>query len=116
MRWATAIRLDRLLEAREVQRADRVGDQLAIALGVERPADDARGRFDRELGDLGADLVESPRRLCGDLPARLLEPALPLLLGVVAHALLHRLARVPRLGEDLLRLAPSLAHQRAVLL
>ena len=54
--------------------------------------------------------------LGGDLLARLLEPALPLLLGLLAHAQLHRLARAPRLGEDLLRLAARLADQLAVLL
>src|SRR5206468_5532794 len=71
---------------------------------------------ERQLGDLRADLVERARRLGRDLLARLLEPALPLLLGLVAHPLLHRLAGAPRLGQDLLRVAASLLHQRPVLL
>src|SRR5437867_2459658 len=83
--------LHRLLEAREVERADRVGDQLAVAGRVERPADDARGGLERQVGDLGPDLVERPCRLGGDLLARFLEPALALLLGLVAHPPLHRL-------------------------
>jgi len=33
--------LSRLLEPREVERPDRLGDQLAVAVGIERAADDA---------------------------------------------------------------------------
>src|SRR5439155_11060022 len=63
-----------------------------------------------------ADLLECAARLRGDLAPRLLEPALALTLGLLAHPLLHRLPRLPGLAEDLLRLAPGLGHQRAVLL
>src|SRR5437773_7492019 len=104
-----------LLELREVERADRLGDQLAIPVGVELLADHDRRRREREVGDLRPNLVERPHRLRGDLTPRVLEPALPLGLGLLAHALLHRLPRVPRLGEDLLGLAARLLHQRPVL-
>ena len=80
------------------------------------PADDDRGRLERQVGDLGADLLERARRLGGDLAPRLLEPALPLGLRLLAHALLHRLARRARLGEDLLGLSTRLAHERPMLL
>src|SRR4051794_14939446 len=86
-----------LLELREVEQADRLGDQLAIAIGVELLADHDRRRRERQVGDLGSNLVERPHGLCSDLAPRVLEPALPLGLGLLAHALLHRLARVPRL-------------------
>ena len=95
---------------------DRLGDELAVALGVERAADDPRGGLEREVGDLGADLLERARRLGRDLLPRLLEPALPLGLGLLAHPLLHRLARLARLGEDRLALAARLRDQLAVLL
>src|SRR5581483_6931393 len=108
--------LGALLQAREVEAGDRLGDQLLVALRVERPADDPRRRLERQVGDLVADLLESARRLGGDLLARLLEPPLPLGLRLLAHPLLHRLARLARLGEDRLRLATRLADQLLVLL
>ena len=85
------------------RRADRLADQLAVAVGVELLADDDRRRLEREVGDLRADLLERAGRLGCDLAARLLEPALTLDLGLLAHALLHRVARLARLGEDLPR-------------
>src|SRR6266566_1043483 len=45
----------------------------------------------------------------------LLDPALPLGLGLFAHPVLHRVASAPGLGEDLLRLAARLADQLLVL-
>src|SRR5215468_6904561 len=116
MRWATAIGLGRLLQAREVEAGDRLFDQSLVALGVERAADHPRGRLERELGDLGADLLERARGLGRDLLPRLLEPALPLGLRLVAHALLHRLPRLARLGEDRLALAARLRDELLVLL
>ena len=106
----------RLLQAREVEARDRLFDQLLVALRVERPPDDSRGRLEREVGDLGADLLERARGLGRDLLARLLEPTLPLGLGLLAHPLLHRLAGLARLGQDRLALAPCLGDQLLVLL
>src|SRR5262249_14011875 len=111
-----ARRLCRLLETREVEARDRLGDELPVALGVERLADDARGGLEREVGDLGPDLGEGTARLGRDLLLRLLEPALALGLGFVLHALLHRLAGLARLGEDRLRLATRLTDELLVLL
>src|SRR5436853_5631279 len=104
MRCATA-KLGALLQAREVEAGDRLFDQLLVALRIERPPDDPRGGLEREVGHLGADLLQRTRRLGSDLLPRLLEPALPLGLRLLAHPRLHRLPGLPRLGEDLLALA-----------
>ena len=69
-----------------------------------------------ELGHLGADLLERADRLGLDLLARLLEPALPVGLGLLAGALALRVGDLARLGEDLPRLALRLADQLLVLL
>jgi len=61
-------------------------------------------------------LLERARRLGRDLLARLLEPALTVGLGLLAHSVLHRLTGLASLGDDLLRLAARLVHERAVLL
>src|SRR4051794_34756339 len=75
-----------LLQPREVERADRLRDELAVAVRVELLPDDDRGRFEREIRDLVADLLERTLRLRRDLAARLLEAALALGLGLLAHA------------------------------
>src|SRR6266536_432407 len=111
-----ARRLFRPLELREVERADRLGDELAVAVGVELSADDDRRRLERQVGDLGADPIERTRRLRSDLAPRVLEPPLPLGLGLLTHAQLHRLARAPGLGEYMLRVSARLVHEGAVLL
>src|SRR5215831_18893799 len=99
MRCATA-KLGALLQPREVEACNGLLDQLLVALRVERAADHPRRRLEREIGDLGADLLEGACRLGRDLLARLLEPPLPLGLRLLAHPLLHRLPRLARLGED----------------
>src|SRR5207247_2316536 len=66
--------------------------------------------------DLGADLLERTRRFRGDLAPRLLEAALPFGLRLLAHSVLHRHRRLPRIGEDLLGVASRLVHELAVLL
>src|SRR5947209_7646742 len=111
-----AQRLCGLLETREVERADRLADELAIAVGVERATDDTRRSLEREVGDLVANLLERACGLGRDLLARLLEPALPLGLGLLFHALLHRIARLAGLGEDLLRLTSGGTDELLVLL
>src|SRR5581483_8968805 len=103
-------------ELREVEVADRVLDQPALVGAVERLADDLLRRRERQVGDLAADRLERALRLGLDLLADLLEPALPLALCLFLHPLLHRLARLPGLGEDLLGVSACLADQRAVLL
>src|SRR5262249_34680306 len=108
--------LSPVLQPREVERADGLRDQLAIAVGIELLADDDRRCLERQVRDLRADLLERALRLGRDLAARLLEAPLPFGLGLLAHALLHRLARLARLREDPLRVAPRLADQRSVLL
>ena len=104
------------LQRREVEVADRVLDQLAVVVAVEHLAGHLRGRDERELGDLGADLLERADRLGLDLLARLLEPALPVGLDLLLGALALRLGDLARLGEDLPRLALGLADQLLVLL
>ena len=56
-----------LLQRREVELRDRLVDQAALVLGVEDLAGDAGGRRERQVGDLGADLVERALRLGLDL-------------------------------------------------
>ena len=92
------------LERGEVEPLDRLLDQAALVVGVEHLADDALGRLDGEVGDLGADLVDRARGLGLDLPARLLEPPLPLDLGLLLRALELGIGDLARLGEDLRRL------------
>src|SRR3954451_9946900 len=115
--WAaSSLRSFPVLQPREVERADGLRDELAVAVGVELLADDDRRRLEREGCDLVAYLIERTLRLGRDLAARLLEPALALGLGLLAHPRLPRLTRLPRLREDLLRVAARLLHERAVLL
>ena len=83
---------------------------------VEHLAGDLGGRDERQVGDLGADLLERAMRLGLDLALRLLEPPLAVGLGLVLDALTLRVGDPARLGEDLLRLAARLADQRPVLL
>src|SRR5262249_23073230 len=106
----------RLLERGEVEVADRVLDQPPVIGVVEHLARDLRGRLERQLGDLVADLLESALRLGLDLPPCFLEPSLAVGLRLVLDALPLRVGDAARLGEDVLRLAASLADQRSVLL
>src|SRR3954447_21742172 len=115
-RWGGQPPLGGFLETREVEPGNRLGDELPVALGVERATDHPRGRLEREVGDLGSDLLERTRSLGGDLLPRVLEPALSLGLGLLAHPLLHRLPCLTRLGEDRLALAARVRDQLAVLL
>jgi hypothetical protein len=69
-----------LLQRGEVELGDRLVDEPALILAVEDLARDPGGRFEREVRDLGTDEVERALRLRVDLPLRLLEPALSLLL------------------------------------
>src|SRR5207248_5461445 len=66
-RRCDAQRLCRLLQPGEVEACDRLRDELAVALGIERATDDARRRLEREVRNLGADLLERARGLRRDL-------------------------------------------------
>src|SRR5439155_11557635 len=68
--------LVRGLEGGEVELGDRLVDEATLVLRVQDLAGDARRRFEGQVGDLGADLVEGALRLRLDLAARLLEPSL----------------------------------------
>ena len=117
MRWATAIYLAALaLQHGEVEVGDRVLDQPAVVVAVEHLAGHLRGRDERQVGDLGADLLERARRLGLDLLARLLEPALAVDLDFLLRAFTLCVRDLARLGEDLPRLALRLADQLLVLL
>ena len=104
------------LEGGEVEALDRLVDQAALIGGVEHLADDALGRLEREVGDLAADLVDRARRLGVDLLARVLEPPLPLDLGLVLRPLDLGVGDLAGLGQDLRRLGPGLGEDGAVLL
>ena len=105
-----------LLQGGEVEVLDRVLDQAPLVVAAEGAARDLLGGVERERRDLGADLLERPRRLGLDLPSRLLEPPLAVLLGLLADALAHRVRHAARLGEDLLGLAAGAGAQLAMLL
>src|SRR5918999_753405 len=101
MRCATAMCASALLrlERREVELADRVFDQPAMVVAVEHLARDLRGRDERQLRDLGPDLLERARRLGLDLAPRVFEPALPVGLDLLLRALPLRLRRLARLRQ-----------------
>ena len=103
------------IRTRDYLTAERSNDLAAMVLAGEGTLRDLLGGDQAELRDLGADLLERSARLCLDLTARLLEAALAVGLGVLAHAALVRLANLPRLGEDLLGLALRLRDQLTVL-
>src|SRR5207253_2336787 len=63
-----------------------------------------------------ADLPERLRGRLLDLPAGLLEPPLPILVDLLAHAFLLRRRDLARLGEDRLSLAACVGDELPVLL
>ena len=89
------------LQHGEVEVADRVLDQLPVVVAVEHLAGHLRGGDERQLGDLGADLLERALRLGVDLLLRLLEAPLPVGLGLLADALALGIATAcgPRRGS-----------------
>jgi hypothetical protein len=80
-----------------------------VVVVVEHLPRDLRRRDQCQLGDLGADLLERALRLGFDLALRLLEPPLPVGLGLVLDALTLRLGDTTGLGEDLLGLPACLS-------
>src|SRR5579884_418820 len=103
-------------ELREVDVGERLLDQPALVGLGERLARDLLGGDQAEPADLVADLAERLVRRLVDLAPRLLEPPLPVGLGLLADALALRVGDAARLGQDLLGLRLRLAEQLAVLL
>src|SRR5581483_10442629 len=103
-------------ELGEVDLRERLVDQPLLVGAGEGLLRDLLRRDQAEAADLVADLAE--RLLCRlvDLPARLLEAPLPVLLGLLANPLALRVPDAPRLGEDLLGLRLRLADELPVLL
>ena len=96
-----------LLQHGEVELADRVLDQAAVVVAVEHLAGHLRRGDQRQVGDLGADLLERALRLGLDLALRSPRAA------AGGRPRSPRLTRsrwasdaAPRLGEDLLGLGP----------
>src|SRR6266566_4694001 len=118
MRWATAISPFSVvsLQHAEVELADRLVDQAALVLVVQRTPRHLLGGEQAELGDLGPDRLERSPRLGFDLALCLLEPALAVGLGLVLDAPQLRLGLVPRDRANILRLTARLADQLAALL
>src|SRR5829696_1540325 len=104
------------LQRREVELADCVFDQASLVGVVERLPRHLLGCDEREVGHLGSDLLERARRFRFDLLAGVLEPALPILLGLLADAFPHRVRDAAGLAEDVLRLATSTGAELAMLL
>src|SRR5205814_2733239 len=105
-----------ILERREVEVPDGGVDQLPVLLAVERARGHLLRRHEREVGDLGADLLQRALRLGLDLPSGLLEPPLPVSLDLLPDAVALSIGDSPGLDEDLLGLAARLPDQLAVLL
>src|ERR671921_2067624 len=91
-------------EGREVQLGDGLVHQAALVLGGQRLARDLLGREDREVGDLGADLLDRAAGLGLDVLARLLEQLLAALLALDDEVGLGLLAGLARAGDDVVRL------------
>ena len=80
-------------ERREVDLVERLLDQAAVVVVVERLAGDLLGGHHRQVGDLLADLVERPAGLRLDVLARGLHQLLAVLLGVGLGLVLARARR-----------------------
>src|SRR5215203_5472722 len=91
-------------ERREVQLRDRLVDEPALVLARQRLARDLLGREDREVGDLGADLLDRPPRLGLDVTACLLEQLLAPLLADGDGVGLLLLAGLARPRDDVVGL------------
>src|SRR4029079_7547 len=97
------MRLDALsLEDGEGEARDRLVDQAPLVGLVERLAGDLLRGDQRQLSDLGPDLLERPLRLGLDLAAGVLEAPLPVGRARLADAIPLGVRDAPGLGEDLL--------------
>src|SRR6266545_4509863 len=74
-----------LLQHREVEALNSFLDETPVVLVVENLARHLLGRDQAQLRDLGADLLQRPLRLGLDLAPRVLEPSLPIGLGLLLH-------------------------------
>src|SRR5258707_9567086 len=95
-------------QRREVQLAQRLLDEAALVLLVERLARDLLGGEDRQVGDLVADLLDRAARLGLDVALGLLEQLLALGLGLLHGRGFGGLAGLACAGDDLLRLLTRL--------
>jgi hypothetical protein len=103
-------------ERAEVELAERFLDQALLIVVVERLAGHLLGGEDRQVGDLGADLLDRAARLGLDVATRLLEQLLALGPRPLDCLALAHLAGLARAGDDLLGLGARLAQPGAVLL
>ena len=87
-----------------------------MVVAVEHLAGHLRGRDERQVGDLGADLLQGARRLGIDQLACFLEPALAVGLDLLLRALSLRVCDLARLRQDLPGFALRLPDQLLVLL
>src|SRR5262249_33643163 len=92
-----------------------LADQLALGVLAERRLPDLRGRADREIGDLPADLLDGELLLPLDLLLRLLDLLLGLRLGLGHQVGARRLRVGERLLDDVLALLAGLAQRLLVL-
>src|SRR5262245_51887216 len=103
------------LQHGEVELADGLLDQAAVVGVVERLARHLLRCHERQVRDLGPDLLERAAGLGLDLAPGLLQPALAIGLGLRLDALALGLGDAPSLGEDLLGVSARLPQQGAVL-
>ena len=102
-------------EGREVQLGHGLLDQAALVLGRQRLPGHLLGGQDREVGDLGADLLDRATGLRLDVLARLLEQLLAALPALDDQVGLGLLARLARAGDDLVGLLARRGQALAVL-
>ena len=106
-----------LLEHAEVELADRLVDQTAVVFRPRRARRHLLRGDQGEIGDFAPDLGERPPRVSASICRRVLEPPLAIFLpSPGARARAASLRPGAPSPEDLVRLAPRLAEQRAVLL
>src|SRR5215210_396908 len=103
-------------EGGEVELGHGLLDEAALVVGRERLAGDLLGREDREVGDLGTDVLDRPARLRLDVLACLLEQLLAALLALGDRVGLLLLAGLARASDDVVRLLARRREALAVLL
>ncbi len=97
-RWLAAARPG-AGERLEVELRERLVDQPAVVVVVERLARDLLRRHHRQVGHLAPDLVDRAARLLLDVAARLLHQLLALLVGVDLGLVLELVGRLARAGR-----------------
>jgi hypothetical protein len=105
-----------LLCGREVHLGERILDQAAVVVAVERLARDLLRGEHREVAHLLADLVERAPGLLLDVAPRGLHELLAGALGRGLGLVLVGVSRLARAGDDVVGLLTGLLQPRAVLL